>query len=238
MRVLAAGLYLFSLLPAQPPAPKVPQSLFDGHSLAGWRGADGSAAPRGWTVDNGAIATIAQTAGRVDLISEKTFRDFDLTFEFRLSPGANTGVKYFVNHALRYLWEPLDSFGAAGLEMQLIDDNSPEALPANARNGALYALLPPEHPAKVLVNEWVSARIVCRQYQCEHWIAGRKVLGMDLRSPELQAHMKDAAANVSQSIISSLAARLALRRVDRPAHLSLQHHNGQAWFRNLRVSEP
>jgi hypothetical protein len=103
--------------------------LFDGKSFAGWTLGDGTEVTHSWAIEDGAIATLAGTRGRSDLLCAKAFRSFELAFEFRLSEGSNTGVEYFVQQTLRYLYPGSSlagAYGAIGLEFQLADDGSPE----------------------------------------------------------------------------------------------------------------
>ena len=70
--------------------------LFDGKSFAGWTLSDGSAVTHSWTIDNGAIATVAETRGRSDLLCARPLSSFDLTFEFRLSLILRYGSSFVV----------------------------------------------------------------------------------------------------------------------------------------------
>jgi hypothetical protein len=124
------------------------KSLFDGRSFAGWTLGDGSPVTSCWTIEDGAIATLPSSGFRSDLLSQTFVTGFELVFDFRLSPGANTGVKYFVSHVLRYLTPPT-MLGAAGLEFQLIDDTSAVIHNPDQKTGALYGLLPPEQPVQL-----------------------------------------------------------------------------------------
>ena len=83
------------------------QLLFDGHSLQGWRGYGVEGVPPGWDVRDGTLRSVVppESAARagggahppgIDLITERQFDDFELTWEWRVSPGGNNGLKYFV----------------------------------------------------------------------------------------------------------------------------------------------
>ena len=85
--------------------------LFDGRTLAGWRGLGYDSVPTAhWQVEAGTIKKIA--SGNVpklpdgqplhggDLMTVDTFGDFELTWEWKVTPGANSGVKYNVSEAL------------------------------------------------------------------------------------------------------------------------------------------
>src|SRR5436309_2527317 len=87
--------------------------LFDGHSTKGWRGYEKTAMPaKGWRVEGGLLKKIGGERGG-DIITVEKFNDFDLTWEWRISPAGNNGIKYLVNE---------DRPDATGQEYLLIDD--------------------------------------------------------------------------------------------------------------------
>jgi hypothetical protein len=230
-----AGLFTVRAAQARP--------LFDGKSFAGWTLGDGSEVKHSWTIEDGAIATLAGTRGRSDLLCTRALRSFELTFEFRLSRGSNTGVKYFVEHTLRYLYPGSSltgSYGAIGLEFQLADDSSPEVPEPEQKMGALYGILPARQTAPYHVGDWADARLICRKSGCEHWINGKRVLAYDPSSDEWRRKYPRAATNPAHTIVGAAAAQVAARRPPGdlpPAFIALQQHNSKAWFRALRVRE-
>lgn len=123
--------------------------LFDGRDASGWRGTESESFPSGcWKVEDGCLRTKVgpEVKIREDLVSRETFRDFEMSFEFRLSAAANTGVKYLVQKHI-----PLSSGHdyAVGFEMQLIDDNGhPDARRAERRAGAMYGHLLRPRPSR------------------------------------------------------------------------------------------
>lgn len=213
------------------------QSLFDGKTLTGWQPAGGAAENGSWVVEEQAIATAKPSGGRHDLLSRAVPGDFDLSFEYRLAPGTNTGVKYFVRHSLFYeTGGPDYARGAAavGPELQLVDDTSAEVPGANQKTGALYGLMAPERAAKAPAGEWNTARIMCRALRCEHWINGERVLTVDFHDAELRERALKLASNPGAMISAAGAVAVAHLRAG-PGAIALQHHNGKAWFRNLVV---
>jgi hypothetical protein len=98
MMTRRAALAMAGVLPAYADQPV---ALSDRNSFAGWTLGDGAEVTHSWTIEDGAIATVADTRGRSDLLCTRPLRSFELTFEFRLSRGSNTGLKYFVQHTLR-----------------------------------------------------------------------------------------------------------------------------------------
>lgn len=217
--------------------------LFDGKSFAGWTLGDGAAVTHSWAIEDGSIATLEETRGRSDLIYTKAFRSFELVFEFRLSRGSNTGLKYFVQHTLRYLYPGSSlagSFGAIGLEFQLADNTAPDITQPEQKLGALYGILPAQEAAAYSVGEWANARLICRDTSCEHWVNGKRVLVYNPSSDELRVKLQQVATNPAHSIVGAAAAQVAARRrpgAMPPTLIALQQHNSKAWFRGLRIRE-
>ncbi len=158
------------------------QLLFDGSSTSGWKKADGKPFPaKGWTIHNG-VLQVDTAAGRGgDIVTEESFSDFELSLEFKISEGGNSGIKYFVL--------PNSSLGC---EFQIIDDaKHPDAKlgkEGNRRQGGLYDLIAPA-PAKKAkpAGEWNVARIVSRGSHVEHWLNGVKIVEYERGSPEFKA---------------------------------------------------
>ena len=152
------------------------QLLFDGRSLDGWRGYRRDAVPEaGWEIKDGTLRTVAKVKG-VDLITRKSFGDFELSWEWRVAPGGNNGVKYFVTE---------DRPQSPGHEYQMIDDaRYPEKLGATHLTAAFYDVLPAAADKPIRPGgEWNTSRIVVRGTHVEHWLNGTKVLGVRAGQP-------------------------------------------------------
>ncbi|MDQ6815376.1 MAG: DUF1080 domain-containing protein [Bacteroidota bacterium] len=146
-------------------------SLFDGKSLSGWRKADHDSAPdRAWFAENGELHFDPAIAHGGDIVTTRSFKNFDLSVDFKVSDGGNSGIKY------RLL--PNTSLGC---EFQLIDDSKhPDAklgVNGNRKTGALYDIFPPD-PNKSYkpAGQWNTARIVVKGDHVEHWLNGAKIL--------------------------------------------------------------
>lgn len=211
--------------------------LFDGRTFAGWRGLGYDTVPTAhWRIVNGAIAKIAtknvprqadgQPAQGGDLITVATFRDFELAFQWRVTPGANSGVKYNVSEELSLKNAP--NHAALGFEYQVLDDslNSDNQIPSH-RAGALYDLIPPSASKHLRpVGQWNDARIVVRGNHGEHWLNGTKVVEYELGTPRLDSLL----AASKYRDIPGFADR-------RRGHIVLQDHGDEVYFRAIRVRE-
>lgn len=216
---------LFSAEPALTAAEKSAgwRLLFDGHSLAGWRLYGGTTKPApigpGWKAEDGILKKLAGTKGG-DLITEATFDNFELSWEWRLAKGANNGVKYFVTEKRPQ---------APGIEYQLIDDTDPKwsSLPAKSLTASFYEVLPPaaDRPLNP-VGEWNRSRIVVRGKVVEHWLNDRNVLTYELGSAAVQAGLAVSKFKEYPDFGEKIR-----------GHLMLTDHNDEAWFRALKVRD-
>ncbi len=166
--------------------------LWDGSTSGGWRGVKGQTFPqKGWSIRDGALSV---QGGGGDIVTARDYRDFELSADFRLTPGANSGIKYFPEPAL------LKREGTAvGLEYQLLDDERhPDAKMGRDGNrtlGSLYDLIAarnlsdPDSPGKRLnpPGEWNRAVIVARGRHVEHWLNGFKIVEYERGSPAFRA---------------------------------------------------
>jgi len=212
--------------------------LFDGKSFEGWRGLGREAIPEGhWTISDGAIHKIAsgdvpkaadgQPLEGGDIMTVATFEDFELRLEWKVAPGANSGIKYNVSEAMSTAFPP--RYAALGFEYQVLDDD----LHPDARNGpnrtagALYDLLAPASSKRLRsVGTYNEARIVFRGTHGEHWLNEDKVVEFDLSDD-------DFAARVRRSKYAPIAGFADKRK----GHVVLQDHGDGVWFRNIRIRE-
>jgi len=210
-------------------------SLFDGTTLTGWRGLGSSTVPTAhWIVEDGTIHKIS--SGKVpvqadgqplaggDLMTEGTWRDFELEWEWKIPPGANSGIKYNVSEERSVMLEP--THAAKGFEYQMLDDDRhPDGKLPTHRAGALYDLVAPNAAKKLRpVGEWNHSRIVLVGNHGEHWLNGALVVSYDLGTPAM-----DSALTASKYHSWPWFA-------DRRAgHIVIQDHGDEVWIRNIRI---
>ena len=205
--------------------------LFDGKTTAGWRGAyRQDFPPTGWVIEDGCLKVQPGSGGEGgsgggDIITTKQYSNFELQLEWRLSPGGNSGIKYFVLENL-----PKPSGSAIGLEMQVLDDDRhPDAkagINGNRTAGALYDLIAPQKKAARPIGEFNQVRLLVEGNHVEHWLNGVKVVEYELRSPELRAL-------IAKSKYKSIPGVGEAKQ----GHILLQDHGNEVWFRNIKIRE-
>jgi hypothetical protein len=198
--------------------------LFDGKTFDGWRGALMDAMPeRGWIVKDGAIEILPrdESGGGRDIVSVGTFGDFELVFDFMLSEGANSGVKYYVT-------ENVYDRGALGLEYQVLDDaNHPDAkmgINGNRTLSSLYDIMPASGKRFNGIGQWNTGRVVAKNNHIEHWLNNIKVLEYERGGVEYKSHIAESKFNEMKNFGEA-----------EEGHILLQYHNDRVWFRNIKL---
>lgn len=206
--------------------------LWDGKTTDGWRGAYKKNFPeKGWRIEEG-ILSVAKSDGAEsqnggDIVTEKEYTAFDLQFEFKLTEGANSGVKYFVTE------KENNSGSAIGLEYQILDDERhPDAkagVVGNRTLASLYDLIPSLKISRGLhkIGEWNYGRVVVYpDNRVEHWLNGYKVVEYQRGSPIYQA-----------LVARSKYAQWEDFGMARQGHILLQDHGDRVSFRSLKIRE-
>lgn len=201
------------------------QLLFDGKSLDGWRVYGKKDKPiAGWEVSAGTLRSIATPKGQKavgdQIITEKQFNDFELSWEWKLPPAGNNGVKYFVTEA-----RPK----SPGHEYQMLDDaGHPDGkIGPHRQTASFYEVLPPaaNKPLKP-VGEWNHSKIVVRGKTVEHWLNGKNVLTYELGSDAVKAGIAKSKFKNDAGFGDKIA-----------GHIMLTYHNDDCWYRNIKLRE-
>lgn len=213
MKAFALAVVLGGSALAEPGA-AVP--LFNGKDLEGWTTAKGGTPGKGWKVEDGVLHRIE---GGGDLISEKEYADFELEFEWKISKGGNSGVKYRLRKT---------PAGWVGAEYQVLDDaGHANGKVADTSTGSLYEVVPAAKD-KVLnpPREWNRSKIVAKGNVLEHWLNGKLVLKADTSGPEWPEQKK-----------ASKFAKIEGFAEAGPGRILLQDHGDEVWFRAIRIRE-
>jgi len=203
--------------------------LWDGRTSQGWRSARGAAFPaKGWQIRDG-VLSVNPSGGHEggvggDIVTVETFSDFELSVDFKITPGANSGIKYYVDPGLNQ-----GEGSAIGLEYQILDDaRHPDARlgkDGNRTLASLYDLYPAAATKKPApIGEWNTARIVARGAHVEHWLNGEKVLEYTRFTPQFRADVQGSKYKIWPGFGEW-----------RQGHLLLQDHGDSVSFRSIKI---
>lgn len=172
--------------------------LFDGRSFAGWQQAGN------WAIDEGAFHRTEQ-GGPLTYIKSKVPDNFELRFEWRVSPGCNSGIYYRPGQ----------------VEYQILDNQgSPYGENPRQAAGSLFFCMAPSKDVTRAVEEWNSGRIVCHGTVIQHWMNGEKIIDFDYTDPKWEDQVE---------LLEIRGGDLTARG----GRLWLQDHGHEVWFRNL-----
>lgn len=191
--------------------------LFDGKSLDNWTTLDGQPVTRGWEVVDGMIHLKKEEKRSGHIITRDEYGDFELTFEWKIAPGGNSGLKYRVR---KYGGRLL------GCEYQVLDDDKYAKGRVRSKNsaGGLYDLYEPSDAKQLRpAGEFNSARIVVRGNRIEHWLNGQRIV---------EATVGDDQWN--QRIAQSKFSDVEQFGRNRRGRIMLTDHGSEVWYRNIR----
>ena len=194
-------------------------NLFNGKDLSGWKlYYGGSLANSNWLVEEGAVHSSYKRGS--DLITAKTYDDFELEFEWKISKGGNSGVIYRARLGDGQAFQ-------SGPEYQLLDDaGHPNGKSLKTSTASLYNMFAPQNKSVKPVGEWNTAKIVAYGNRLEHWLNGSKVLEADIDSSKWKQAL--ASSNFKQFKQFGQTAK---------GYIALQSHGFPIWFRNIRIRE-
>ena len=204
--------------------------LWDGTTTNGWRGAKLDNFPeKGWTIEDG-ILKVHSSGGKEsafggDIVTTRTYTNFILRVDFKITEGANSGIKYFVDPTLNK-----GEGSAIGCEFQILDDlRHPDAklgVNGNRTLGSLYDLIPAPTDKPFDITAWNTAQVIVSGNHVEHWLNGTKLLEYERNTQEFNA-----------LVAYSKYKNWPNFGNHKSGYLLLQDHGDEVWYRNIKIKE-
>ena len=205
--------------------------LWDGKTTEGWRGARLDGFPeKGWSINEGILKVHKSDGGEStnggDIVTTRPYKNFMLKVDFRITEGANSGIKYFVDTDLNK-----DGQGSAiGCEFQILDDRRhPDAKMGRDGNrtlGSLYDLIPAPEDKPFRNGFFNTAMVVVQGNHVEHWLNGVKIVEYERNTDEWNEIVQESKykdwpnfGNAEEGLIL------------------LQDHGDEVWFQNIKIKE-
>ena len=204
--------------------------LWDGKTTEGWRGAKLEEFPsQGWEIKDGELTVLAsggeESAAGGDIVTKELYGDFELKVDFKLTPAANSGIKYYVDTEINK-----GPGSSIGLEYQILDDAlHPDAKLGNHEGSrtvsSLYDLIKADANKHMNpIGEWNSAHIISKGNHVEHWLNGMKVLEYERNSDDFKKLVSE----------SKYAKWPNLGELEK-GQILLQDHGDRVSFKNIKI---
>jgi hypothetical protein len=194
------------------------QLLFEGKDLnTHWRNiGQKEVTGKGWVIEKGVLVKQEGKAAG-NLLTRRTWTDYEFAWEWKIGPKGNNGVKYMV----------LEKRGAIGHEYQMIDDRHWQQKPMS-QTGTFYVVLPREVKLTepVRIDKWNQSRIKVEEKKVEHWLNGQKILTYSLGSDR-----------VLEGVFQSKFKKFPGFGKKVTGHILLTDHKDRCEFRNLKIRE-
>ena len=206
------------------------EMLWDGKTTDGWRGARLDEFPdKGWEIKDGILTVLSsggeESAAGGDIVTKETFGDFELQVDFKITEGANSGIKYYVDTDLNK-----GPGSSIGLEYQILDDERhPDAKLGNHEGSrtvaSLYDLIKADENKPINpIGEWNTAHIISKDGHVEHWLNGMKVLEYERGSDDYRKLVSESKYVTWPNFGEA-----------EKGHILLQDHGDRVSFKNIKI---
>lgn len=204
--------------------------LWDGKTTNGWRGAKLDGFPeKGWKIEDGFLKVMKSDGGEStnggDIVTTRPYKNFVLKVDFKITEGANSGIKYFVDTELNK-----GQGSAIGCEFQILDDTKhPDAklgVNGNRTLGSLYDLIPAPKDKPFRKGFFNTAMVVVKDNHVEHWLNGIKIVEYE-RNNQMWEALVDFSKYKDWPNFGNAEEGLIL----------LQDHGDEVWFQNVKIKE-
>lgn len=203
--------------------------MFDGENPGKWRGYDKDYFPTGWVIVDGTLQCIGSGRGEAgshdggDIIFDEKFQNFELSLEWKISPGGNSGILYLAQEI------PGKAIWQTAPEMQVLDNTThPDGRDGLHSAGALYDMIGVSQDKVKPVGEWNHVKLLVFKGLVEHWLNGEKVVSYHLWTPEWNEM-------VAKSKFPEYNPEWA--NVAQEGFIGLQDHGDDVWYRNIKIKK-
>lgn len=211
--------------------------IFDGTSLEGWRGYNRADLPSKWSIEDGAIKFSRHPPGITnpeggDIIFAHKFRNFELSFEWKISKAGNSGVFYLAQEI------PGKSIYISAPEFQILDNeghpDAKQGVDGNRQSASLYDMIPAKPQNAKPHGEWNTSKIVVKDGKIEHYQNGVKVVEYSVWNDSWTALLETSKFSSAKwpeafQLLNNLGG------ADRSGYIGLQDHSDDVWYRNITV---
>jgi hypothetical protein len=204
--------------------------MFDGKTTEGWRGYNKEAFPeKGWLVEEGTLHVIGSSRGEAggggDLLYDKKFRNFELSLEWKVSEGGNSGIFYLAQEI------PGEPVWKSAPEMQILDNEKhPDAklgVDGNRAAGSLYDLIPGDMKAVKPAGQWNQVKVLVYKGTVVHYVNGKQVLEYHLWTEDWKKLVLNSKFKEYEWFLNTAE----------EGYIVLQDHGDDVWFRNIKIRE-
>ncbi len=186
--------------------------LFDGKTTEGWRNFRSDSIRDGWQVKDGALCRVAGGAG--DIVTTDQYEWYELSIEYNISPGGNSGIMYHVTEEMNTPWK-------TGPEIQILCNEKGRD---PQKSGWLYQMYAPEVDTTRPAGEWNHLRILLTPERCAHYMNGTLYV-------EYVKHSDDWNERVAKSKFSAFPQFGKANK----GYIALQDHGDAVCYRNIKI---